>query len=57
MTKKYDYRGYTVIKNQYAGYDAVYRLNTYLTLATSPKEWIDLQIEYFNHRVYNRVEV
>ena len=57
MTKKYDYRGYTVIKNQYAGYDAVYKLNTFLTLATSPKEWIDLQIEYFNHRVYNRVEV
>lgn len=54
---KYNYRGYTVIPNYYRGYAGVFKLNKYLTLSTSPKEWVDLQIEYFNDRVYNRVEI
>lgn len=48
-----EYKGYKIIKNEYAGYDAVYKLNKFITLATDAKGWIDLNIAYFNDRVYN----
>jgi hypothetical protein len=57
MTKLHieEYKGYSIIYNHYRGYDAVYRLNTFITLTTEPKQWIDLQIEYFNHRAYTTI--
>lgn len=57
MAKKYDYRGYTIIADYYAGYDAIYNIQQFITLATSPREWVDLHIDYFNNRVVNRVEL
>lgn len=53
MTQCKEYKGYTIIKNYYRGYDGIFKLGKYLTLSTEPKQWIDLQIEYFNERVYN----
>lgn len=48
-----EYRGYKIINNYYMGYQGVFKLNKFLTLSTDAKGWIDLQIDYFNDRVYN----
>lgn len=50
------YRGYIVNMNEYAGFWGVYKNQTFLTLSTQDKaiQWIDLQLDYFNERVYNK---
>ena len=47
-----DYRNYTINTRDFNGWWAIYKNNSFVTLATqqSAINWIDLEIDYFNSR-------
>lgn len=49
--KEIEYRGYKVKPDGYAGFYEIYKGDDFITLASSQKsakDWIDLEIDYFN---------
>ena len=48
------YRGYVINTADYAGFWGVYKNQTFLTLSTQAKaiQWVDLQVDHFNERVF-----